>query len=69
MSFNPELIITLIAALAALGFAGYLATKLMQIQVKSKKMEEISSAINYLVSDPAAYITGQTININGGYFM
>ena len=33
------------------------------------KPEEISSAINYLVSDAAAYITGQTLNINGGYFM
>ena len=33
------------------------------------KPEEITSAINYLVSDLAAYITGQTININGGYFM
>jgi NAD(P)-dependent dehydrogenase (short-subunit alcohol dehydrogenase family) len=33
------------------------------------KPEEISSAINYLVSDAAGYITGQTININGGYFM
>ncbi|MBW1767780.1 MAG: 3-oxoacyl-ACP reductase FabG [Deltaproteobacteria bacterium] len=33
------------------------------------KPEEITSAINYLVSDPAAYITGQTININGGFFM
>jgi NAD(P)-dependent dehydrogenase (short-subunit alcohol dehydrogenase family) len=33
------------------------------------KAEEISSAINYLVSDAAAYITGQTLNINGGYYM
>lgn len=33
------------------------------------KPEEITSAINYLVSDAAAYITGQTININGGCFM
>ena len=33
------------------------------------KSEEISSAINYLVSDAAAYITGQTLNINGGYYM
>ena len=33
------------------------------------KPEEISSAINYLVSDLGGYITGQTININGGYFM
>lgn len=33
------------------------------------KPEEISSAINYLASDLGGYITGQTININGGYFM
>jgi len=33
------------------------------------KAEEISSAINYLASDLGGYITGQTININGGYFM
>lgn len=33
------------------------------------KPEEISSAINYLISDAAAYITGQTLNINGGYYM
>lgn len=33
------------------------------------KPEEITGAINYLVSDSAAYITGQTLNINGGYFM
>lgn len=33
------------------------------------KPDEIASAINYLVSDSAAYITGQTININGGYYM
>ena len=31
--------------------------------------DEITSAINYLVSDLAAYITGQIININGGYLM
>ena len=33
------------------------------------KPEDLTSAINYLVSDSASYITGQTININGGYFM
>ena len=33
------------------------------------KPEDITGAINYLVSDSASYITGQTININGGYFM
>ena len=31
--------------------------------------DDITGAINYLVSDAAAYITGQTININGGYYM
>ena len=31
--------------------------------------EDITGAINYLISDSAAYITGQTININGGYYM
>lgn len=31
--------------------------------------EDITGAINYLASDSASYITGQTININGGYFM
>lgn len=33
------------------------------------KPEDITGAINYLASDSASYITGQTININGGYFM
>ena len=31
--------------------------------------EDITGTISYLVSDAAAYITGQTININGGYLM
>jgi 3-oxoacyl-[acyl-carrier protein] reductase len=31
--------------------------------------EDITGAINFLVSDSAAYITGQTLNINGGFFM
>lgn len=33
------------------------------------KPEDITGAINYLVSEKASYITGQTININGGLFM
>ncbi len=33
------------------------------------KAEDILGAINYLVSDSAAYITGQTLNINGGLYM
>lgn len=32
-------------------------------------IREVTSAVNYLVSDHASYITGQTININGGYHM
>lgn len=32
-------------------------------------IREVTSAVNYLVSDHASYITGQTININGGYYM
>jgi NAD(P)-dependent dehydrogenase (short-subunit alcohol dehydrogenase family) len=31
-------------------------------------VKEIGSAVAYLVSDEASYITGQTININGGMF-
>ena len=46
MDWHPEIIvITFIAALAALGFAGYLAITLGKIEVKLKKMEEISLAI------------------------
>jgi acetoacetyl-CoA reductase len=31
--------------------------------------EEIAAAVMYLVSDGAAYITGETINVNGGQYM
>lgn len=33
------------------------------------KPEEIAKLVKYLVSDDANYITGQTININGGFYM
>ena len=29
---------------------------------------EVASAVQYLCSDNAAYITGQTINVNGGLY-
>jgi 3-oxoacyl-[acyl-carrier protein] reductase len=31
--------------------------------------EEIAAAIAFLLSDDASYVTGQTINVNGGQFM
>jgi len=31
--------------------------------------EEIAAGVVYLVSDGAAYVTGQTLNINGGMLM
>lgn len=33
------------------------------------KPEEVASAVLFLVSDSAAYITGQTIHVNGGMYM
>jgi 3-oxoacyl-[acyl-carrier protein] reductase len=33
------------------------------------KMEEVTGPIVFLCTDEAAYITGQTIHINGGYYM
>ena len=31
--------------------------------------DEIASVVDFLASDRAAYITGQTINVNGGMYM
>jgi len=33
------------------------------------KPEEIASAIVFLLSDDASYITGQTLDVNGGQWM
>lgn len=33
------------------------------------KVEDISSAVSFLASDAAGYITGQTLHINGGMYM
>jgi len=33
------------------------------------KPEEVADAIAYLISDGASYITGQTIHVNGGFFI
>jgi len=31
--------------------------------------EDIASAVMYLASDDASYVTGQAIHVNGGMFM
>lgn len=33
------------------------------------KPEDVASAVSFLVSDEASYITGETIHVNGGMFM
>ena len=63
---------------------GLVATGMIQKELKSKsgrqkaaqipagriaEPEEIAAGIVYLASDAAAYVTGQTLNINGGMLM
>ena len=36
---------------------------------KMGKAEDIAYAVSFLASDKASYITGETINVNGGLFM
>jgi 3-oxoacyl-[acyl-carrier protein] reductase len=31
--------------------------------------EDVAAAVEYLVSDQAGYVTGQTIHVNGGMYM
>jgi 3-oxoacyl-[acyl-carrier protein] reductase len=46
------------------------ATLLEQVPVKRLGApEEIASAVSYLASDDAAYVTGETIHVNGGMYM
>ena len=33
------------------------------------KPEEIAATVSFLLSDDAAYITGQTIHVNGGMYL
>jgi 3-oxoacyl-[acyl-carrier protein] reductase len=33
------------------------------------KPEEIASTVAFLASDAAAYVTGETIHVNGGMYM
>jgi 3-oxoacyl-[acyl-carrier protein] reductase len=32
-------------------------------------VKDVSSVVLFLLSDASAFITGETININGGYYM
>ena len=36
---------------------------------RAGEVQEVADLVAFLVSDKAAYITGQVININGGLFM
>ncbi|WP_214105651.1 SDR family NAD(P)-dependent oxidoreductase [Acrocarpospora catenulata] len=36
---------------------------------RTGRPEEVSSAVGYLLSDEAAYITGQVLHVNGGLFL
>jgi 3-oxoacyl-[acyl-carrier protein] reductase len=48
---------------------------IMQLYVEQVPMgrpgtpEDVANAIKFLISDSAAYITGQTIGVNGGFYM
>jgi 3-oxoacyl-[acyl-carrier protein] reductase len=53
------------------GLAEEHKTALLQ-QVPIKRLglpEEIAGAVSYLASDDAAYVTGETIHVNGGMYM
>ena len=46
--------------------------KLMADKIPVKRLgtvEEMAALISFLASDQAGFITGETININGGYYM
>ena len=43
---------------------------LEQVPVKRLGLpEEIAGAVSYLASEDAAYVTGETIHVNGGMYM
>jgi 3-oxoacyl-[acyl-carrier protein] reductase len=62
---------------------GYIETEMTELldekaqeQIKSEiplatfgRTEDVAGAVAYLVSDDGRYITGQTLNVNGGMYM
>jgi NAD(P)-dependent dehydrogenase (short-subunit alcohol dehydrogenase family) len=36
---------------------------------RAGQVEEVATAVAFLASDEASYITGQSINVNGGLYM
>jgi len=53
------------------GFAADVRDKLFEAAVvrRPARADEIAAGVRYLVSEAAGYVTGQTLNINGGAFM
>ena len=45
------------------------AAILTGLRVKKETIDEIAAAAVYLASDEAAYVTGQTLHVNGGMAM
>jgi NAD(P)-dependent dehydrogenase (short-subunit alcohol dehydrogenase family) len=71
---SPGLIDTARGAWTSLGDQGvaaeHYAQRVRQLPVgRMGRLDEVTSAIGYLASDDAGFVTGQTINVNGGLYL